>query len=112
MNGERIQHGNGQTTWRLLDAVTGLTPGFWVNTEGYEAFSVEITGLERQAAVIVSGSNEPDRPSGHGTPLAPTVKANAFLDIQIPMSWIKCRVVKHTLGVITVTLQGRHRWPS
>ena len=112
MNGERIQSGGGQglvhwTKWKLLDAQAANTDGVWVDTDGFYPFSLQISGIT-SASVILCGSNAEVRPANtdHGTPLHSTLTGDLFLGINMPVSWIKCRVTGYSAGTITAILKG------
>lgn len=95
--------GHGRNTVRatLLDAVTALTDGEWINVSGYQPGVVQVKGITT-ANVEVDGSCQPSRPSNteHGFTLE-TFTAPGAVRILDPVEWIKVRVVSYTSGTIS-----------
>ena len=111
MNGERIAQGSSGIArwckWYLLDAVQGNDDGVWVDTDGFYPLSVQVVGVIA-ASVPVCGSHALRLPpnTDHGSTITRDILRDTLIPIPMPVSWLKCRVTKHKVGIITVILEG------
>lgn len=109
---EPTRHPNTGMRGTLLDAVVAANNGDWLDVEGYEKKSIEITiatpgGGGATATVYVS--NAPVKPANtvdhvaYGTPAT----ANALVEVKIPVRWIKVKVTAVTAPVtVSAYIQG------
>jgi hypothetical protein len=94
----------------LLDGVTGLTDGEWVDVRGYDKICLGLI-VSATATVKVCGSmaiGQPDS-SYHGDQIFPdkvyAAPAEELLAIKTPIRWLKARVTANT-GTVSAPFIG------
>jgi hypothetical protein len=111
-NGDTIDSGrySGNNAWlavRLLHDQAAVTDGVWIEVKGFKRLSIDISGITT-ATLEVRGSNDPLKPlnTNHGRQLGANVTADAIVNVDVPVRWIKVRVSAHTSGTINANMQA------
>ena len=99
-------HGHQVLEATLLDAVTNVGDGEWVDCSGFHGLTVDIEGITT-ATVSIRCSNSPTRPlnTEHEREVQ-SVTSDSTVVIVFPVRWLKARVTAYTSGTIYAHLYG------
>lgn len=91
----------------LLDAVSAVDVGDWVEIDGRHPTTVHVKGITT-ATVKVHVSNNPTKPANsvHDVQIGSDVVADGSVEITAPYKWVKTRISAHTSGAISAFLMG------
>jgi len=102
MHGERIDHGAGFATYRLIDASDDRPVTPWVDVRGCRAFSVEVQGLQG-GAVVLRGSNQREpRADEPGHQMGGRITSDGLVMVTGTVAWIRATAERNQ-GPVSVT---------
>ena len=92
----------------LLKGVTAAGDGEWVETAGYDKFSIH---LVKASAATLSGaqvyvSNEPTPAANGGYAYGSAYTASAFIEIKIPARWMRVAIGSLSGGAVSAYLEA------
>lgn len=89
-----------------LNGVNGVFAGEWFAMEGFDHFTVHVSGITT-ATVNVRGSNRPTKPpSSNNEILLQSLSSNAVVDIALPVRWLKVDVSSYSEGQVYAWVEG------
>jgi len=86
----------------LIDAKAATDDGFWIDTHGYDQYSIQVDGITT-ATVTINSSNAITKPanSDHQVQRVSLTSDGERTDVVMPR-WLKARISVWTAGTITV----------
>lgn len=93
--------------YTVLDAVTSLTSGEWVDVSGWRRMTVHITGITT-ATCQIRGSCTPTKPANaeDHIQIGSDITSDTLYEVTAKLKWIKVKISAYTSGTISAYVVG------